>query len=303
MSLTNIDDKLAKLPSIEPQPAVIEQKTIENHDDKASVDTDTEVSEEKLTHLEQFRKDKEEFLSKEKESLQPEEQSSDLNDRNEDVKEKVQQETDEYGNEVPKAKVYTEEEVQAMIRKRLKLHHEEKAQQQQPHQQQAQQPTLDENESWEAQLENLIDNKIEKRERDKQEKEWKAQAERAQFEFETKFTNGMSKYKDFAEVVNGKPVTNGILMATRSMSDPAAFVYAASKNHSAELERISKITDPYVQAAEVGRLEERMRKAKNISKAPKPPTKTQSDIADRGQIKNNIDDLIRMDAKRKLVRR
>ena len=113
----------------------------------------------------------------------------------------------------------------------------------------------------------------------------------------------MSKYSDFQEVVSGKPITNGIMMAARSMADPAAFIYAAAKQQPKELERIAAITDPYVLAAEVGRLEERMKKARTVSKAPKPITKTRGDIADKGNVRQNLDDLIRHDAKRKLSRR
>jgi hypothetical protein len=87
------------------------------------------------------------------------------------------------------------------------------------------------------------------------------------------------------------------------MADPAAFIYAAAKQQPKELERIAAITDPYVLAAEVGRLEERMKKARTVSKAPKPIAKTRGDIADKGLTKTSLDDLIRQDAKRKLGRR
>jgi hypothetical protein len=66
-------------------------------------------------------------------------------------------------------------------------------------------------------------------------------------------------------------------IATRAMSDPAAFLYAAAKRHPTELQRISNISDPYVQMVEVGRLEERMRKNKPVSKAPRPLTQTRED--------------------------
>jgi hypothetical protein len=315
MSLSNIDDLLIKVQHNEPVPPVISSKTEEVEPiEPAIVSKSDDVepeSEEKLTHLEQFRKDKEEFLAKQDESLQSDEQSSDLTEQSDTNKAQDQQDTDEYGNKVPKSKTYTEEEVQAMIRKRLKLHHEEKAQQQQyqPPPQQYQQPTEEfqhdqsSEQPWEVQLENHIKQTVQKLETEKHQVAWQQEQQRAQAEFESRFTNGMSKYADFSDVVSGKPITNGIMMAARSMSDPAAFIYAVAKQQPKELERISQITDPYVQAAEVGRLEERMKKARTVSRAPKPIAKTRGDMADKGAVKQNLDDLIRQDAKRKLGRR
>ena len=312
MSLTNIDDLLVKVQHNEPVTPVTEAKAPETEPETAKLGEEEGESEEKLTHLEKFRKDKEEFLAQQAEETKADEET-DVNDNSEDKKDGElshdAEELDDYGNKVPKGKVYTEEEVQAMIRKRLKLHHEEKQQapqqQYQPPQQQAEGFEHDPNneQPWEIQLENHIKQTVQKLETEKQETAWKAEQQRAQAEFESRFTNGMSKYADFNDVVSGKPITNGIMMAARSMADPAAFIYAAAKQQPKELERIAQITDPYVLAAEVGRLEERMKKARTISKAPKPPTKTKGDIADKGVIKQNLDDLIRMDAKRKLGRR
>ncbi len=315
MSLKGIDDLLIKVQNNEPVETIIGSKSDVNEPVESPVekgDASEGESEEKLTHLEKFRKDKEEFLTKQNESLSPDEQSSDVNAENDGVKSQDQQETDDYGNKVPKSKVYTEEEVQAMIRKRLKLHHEEKqappAPQYQPTYPQQQgdesfQPDQGSELPWEVQLENHIKQTVQKIETEKQQYAWQAEQQRAQAEFEHKFTSGMAKYTDFTDVVAGKPITNGILMAARSMADPAAFIYAAAKQQPKELERIAAITDPYVLAAEVGRLEERMKKARTASKAPPPPSKTKGDIADKGFTKVSLDDLIRHDAKRKLGRR
>lgn len=319
MSIKAIDDLLIKVQQDIPVEPLVAPRETENVTESLPVGTHTDKndpqegdSEEKLTHLEQFRKDKEEYLSKQSETLPTDEQTSDLTTQKANDKAQDSQETDDYGNKVPKSKVYTEEEVQAMIRKRLKLHHEEKAQpiqpQYQPQQQQyaPQEGTQDDQSSelpWEVQLESHIKQTVQKIETEKQQHQWQAEQQRAQSEFERKFTTGMAKYTDFTDVVAGKPITNGIMMAARSMADPAAFIYAAAKQQPKELERIAAITDPYVLAAEVGRLEERMKKARNISKAPKPPTQTRGDIADRGMTKSSLDDLIRADAKRKLGRR
>lgn len=321
MSIKSVDDLLVKVQQNTPVEPLTQPKVAEDAPEVVSVDVHANKNdpqegdgEEKLTHLEQFRKDKEEFLAQQKETLQPDEQSSDLTDGKEPTKAKDSEGTDEYGNKVPKSKTYTEEEVQAMIRKRLKLHHEDKAQQppyqtpHQPYQPQAQ-PTEDfqhdqsSEQPWEVQLENHIKQTVQKLETEKVQHQWQAEQQAVQAEFESRFTNGMSKYADFNDVVAGKPINNGIMMAARSMADPAAFIYAAAKQQPKELERIAQIRDPYVLAAEVGRLEERMKKARTVSKAPPPPTKTRGDIADKGFAKTSLDDLIRADAKRKLGRR
>lgn len=313
MSLKSVDDLLVKVQQNVPVEPVISSKVEDVEPVEPEVtpkaeegDTSTDDNEEKLTHLEQFKKDKEEFLAKQAEEAA---QTDDNSHEDEPDDNSQANDVDEYGNKVPKGKVYTEEEVQAMIRKRLKLHHEEK-QTQQPQQPQAQQQATESFEHdptneqpWEIQLENHIKQAVQKLETEKQEAAWQAEQQRAQADFEARFTGGMSKYADFNDVVAGKPITNGIMMAARSMADPAAFIYAAAKQQPAELERISKITDPYVLAAEVGRLEERMKKARTVSKAPKPPTKTKGDVADKGAIRQSLDDLIRQDAKRKLGRR
>ncbi len=323
MSLKAIDDLLVKVQQNEPvEPLTapdgervwnVENK-VDNVSDKVDkADVDDAPSEEKLTHLEQFRKDKEEYLAKQGEGTQEDGKADDLSHANKIDDNSHTDEVDDYGNKVPKSKTYTEEEVQAMIRKRLKLHHEERqTQEQRPtvqelrdkhltneefqHEQSSEQP-------WEVQLESHIKQTVQKIETEKQQHAWQAEQQRAQADFEHRFTGGMAKYADFSEVVSGKPITNGIMMAARSMPDPAAFIYAAAKQQPKELERIAAITDPYVLAAEVGRLEERMKKARLVSKAPKPPTKTRGDIADKGNVRGNLDDLIRSDAKRKMSRR
>ena len=62
-----------------------------------------------------------------------------------------------------------------------------------------------------------------------------------------------------------------MVIATRGMQDPAAFIYAAAKTQAPELERISRIQDPISQVVELGRLEERMRKSRaSVSQAPRP---------------------------------
>ena len=210
---------------------------------------------------------------------------------------------DEYGNPIEKPRMYTEEELQQRIRERLSRgRHAE-----QPTQQQVQQASKDfapdpnSEESWEAQLEAFVDRTIEKRERTLSEKQWRQEEAQRQAEFEEKFTTGMSKYQDFREVVTKLPISNEIMLAARALDNPAAFIYAASKLHPGEIQRISQIRDPYTAAAEVGRLHERMVKAKNAtSKAGKPLDTPKSDMAvAKDTDRPSIDNLIRQHEKQK----
>lgn len=213
---------------------------------------------------------------------------------------------DEYGNEVVKpVKMYTEEEVQRMIRDRLSRgQHAQQQQTPQEVQQAAKDFTPDPNsaDNWEVQLEKFVENTFQKISTKQQQAQQRARDLEVQANFESKFNSGMGKYKDFHSVVSGKPITDSMMMATRSMNDPAAFIYAASKNHAAELERIAKIPDPYAQVAEIGKLEERMKKVRTMSAAPPPPKKVAGDMGDNKQAKRNIDDMIRRDAQRRLRR-
>jgi len=227
----------------------------------------------------------------------------------EPVKDKTNStELDEYGNEIQKGRMYTEEEVQQKIRDRLARGHH--AQQQQAPQQQSQQRQQasegfeadpDSNESWEMQLEAFIDRRLETREKNAKREQWERQEESKQFEFETKFTTGMEKYSDFKSVVGKLPITDSIMMATREMKDPAAFLYAAAKTHPAEIERIASLHNPIHQATEIGRLEEKMKKAKNISNSARPLSNTKSDYSsEKVAPKRSIDDLIVKHAKSKV---
>lgn len=215
---------------------------------------------------------------KEEKAQQSEEQAEEPNNTTSEASDG--EEVDEYGTKIGKPKLYTEEEVQSMIRKRLRDRHQD-GQSNVEVQQAAKefQPDPNSEESWEGQLEEFIDKTIQKRENKRVNEEWKRQEEATQVDFEIKFTEGMGKYNDFKQVVANKPITNAMMLATRSMKDPAAFVYAASKQHPKELERISQIKDVVTQATEIGRLEERMKKARIISSSPKPSQKIKGDTS------------------------
>lgn len=215
---------------------------------------------------------------------------------------------DEYGNPIEKQKTYTEEEVQNLIRDRLSRGRQRENQQNQQNdiRKEAENFKSDPNseESWELQLENFIDRTISKRQQKYQEQAWQQQELSRQQEFESKFTSGMNKYKDFNQVVEGKPITDTMLLATRSLSDPAAFIYGASKLHPKELDKISKIVDPYTQAAEIGRLHERMvKERKVISKAGKPLETPRSDMAAKNIQGPSLEQRIQQHAKQKFAKR
>ncbi len=306
----NVDDLLNtnlqnNSPDTQPLPEMA-QKEIDPSKETTLIEKPTE----NLSYIEKFRKDKDEFLGSENKIVSETTQIPEENiETPKEPQENSQVNVDEYGNELEKSKTYTEEEVQAMIRKRLKQHHEERQQhvEQLSTQQQQAAKSFEHDpqseESWEIQLENHIKNTVNKMKEEESALQWKAEENRRQAEFEENFTNGMQKYNDFHQVVSGKPITNGIMMAARSMKDPAAFVYAASKQHPQELERISKIQDPYMLAVEVGRLEERMKKARTVSAAPRPSARITGDVSTKNYDTLSIEDRIRMDAKRKFGRK
>ena len=132
--------------------------------------------------------------------------------------------------------------------------------------------------NWQQQLESFVEqtfNKINQRQvtQAQQQKE-----QQAQYEFQEKFTQGAERFTDFRETVSAQPITDPMTYALRGMKDPAAFVYAASKRHPQELQRISQIGDPYAQMVEMGKLEERMRKSPaNKSSAPRPLQRLKED--------------------------
>ena len=124
-----------------------------------------------------------------------------------------------------------------------------------------------------------------------------------QAEFEDKMYRGMSKYRDFQDVVSKMPISDTMLLSTRQMKDPAAFIYAASKTQGKELQRIAQIQDAYHQAAEMGRLEERMRKIRAGTGSPRPVSEIKGDVENNSYVRPSVDDLIRKDGLKKFSRR
>ena len=219
-------------------------------------------------------------------------------------------EMDEYGNDKPPAKMYSEDEVNERINRtiRERLSRMEKNGQQ-PTQQQVQQQAqqnfnydAESAETWQQQLEAFVEQTLDKRTQRQTHQAQQASEQRAMEEFQAKFETGITRFNDFNDVAGKMPITNNMMMATRGLKDPAAFIYAASKRAPQELQRISNITDPYAQIVEIGKLEERMKQNKPSTRAPKPVGRTQEDspIAHKSDKQPSIEELIAKDeAKRR----
>lgn len=294
MSLKSIDDLLVKAMNdqlsnnTEQTPEPIQEPILQNNDEPSDNSPSEDITGQNETQ-----------------SLEQPLSEESKQEKSKDSESKDSPNIDEYGNTIGKEKLYTETEVQQKIRDRLAR---VKNYQQQEQLYQAPQPQKDipaesDDGDWISQLESVIDHRMDKKQQDDAQKQWQKQEDQRQSEFESKFSSGMSKYSDFENVVAGKPITNTMMLATRSLENPAAFVYGASKLHPAELDRISKISDHYVQASEVGRLHERMVKERNmISKAPKPIEQVKSDMPNKVNKGPSIDERIRMHANQKFRR-
>lgn len=217
------------------------------------------------------------------------------------------EELDDYGNPKPKAKLYSEEEVNERINRavrerldRLQRNNPDayqQIQQQDPYGiQQQQEP------DWEQQLESYIERTLSKREQRMQQEQALMRQQQIEAELESKIATGMTKYQDFASVVGSVPITDAMTLATRSLSDPAAFLYAAAKTQSEELRRIAAMPDPYSQALEIGRLEAKMRAQKPpVSRSPRPISRTEDDGSLQQKVEKapTIEDRIYQAAQRK----
>lgn len=160
---------------------------------------------------------------------------------------------------------------------------------------------------WQQQLASFVKQTVNSMTREQQEAEVRQENAHAQQEFESKFRDGMGRFNDFVDVIDSLPfqISNPMTLATRAMADPAAFLYAAAKRNPQELERISKIRDPYAQMTEMGKLEERMRRNKPTTKAPRPLSRTNEDAAIPNPKKKGeptIEELIAKADQKKLAR-
>jgi len=230
---------------------------------------------------------------------------------------------DEYGNEiVPKEeKMYPESEVNKMIRERLARGNHGQAptaaEVAKVTEQVTQTMDSDSTEAdWERELSKVVDkivtNKLQAKEQERvqsqrqaDEAKWREQESRVQAEFEEKFTTGMDRYSDFKTVVSDKPITDAIMVGIRGMPNPAAFLYAACKQQPKEIERIAGIQDFPTQMLELGRLDEKIRKANNVTKSSRPLSNHKGDVSDKFDElpKFDVDSAIEKDARVKLNQR
>lgn len=218
---------------------------------------------------------------------------------------------DEYGNEKPKPRTYTEEELNERINKaiRERLARGNHQANQQPTEQQMRQHAKDfeydpdSGDSWQVQLEHFVKQTINKVNHEQIAQQQAIKEQEVENEFRDKFTQGMEKFSDFRDVVGSQPVTDAMTLALRGFKDPASFIYAASKRHPNELQRISQLRDPYSQIVEMGKLEERMRKAPQSTKAPRPVSRSTEDAPIKFKEKStepSIEELIAQSESRKL---
>jgi hypothetical protein len=156
--------------------------------------------------------------------------------------------------------------------------------------------------SWEQQLSDFVKHTVTNMATEKQQIERQTQAQQAEREFHQKFSKGMERFPDFRAVVGALPMDDAMTLALRGVADPSAFIFAAGKRHPGEIERISKLADPYARMVEMGKLEERMRRNKPTTKAPRPLGRTREDATTKVQPKQKDttgDDLLaKADAKR-----
>lgn len=123
--------------------------------------------------------------------------------------------------------------------------------------------------------------------------------------FKGRFEKGMNRFDDFVEVVENQPIDDAMTLALRGVSDPAAFIYAASKRMPQELERISKLKSPHDRYAEMIRLETKLKATKTGSKTPKPIGRIADDAhipdSPRKKSEESIEDLIAKSESKKLA--
>lgn len=156
--------------------------------------------------------------------------------------------------------------------------------------------------SWEQQLSDFVKQTVTNLQKDEQQQSRQREEQAAHQQFVQKFQKGMERFSDFREVVGSQPMDDAMTLSLRGMSDPTAFIYAASKRESKELERISKLPDPYARMVEMGKLEQRMRRGKPVTKAPRPLGRMKEDTTAKVKPKQKDtsgDDLLaKADAKR-----
>lgn len=234
-----------------------------------------------------------------------------VGEHSEQEKEEVQNKEDDYGNEPEPEKRYTESEVNERINQAVRERLARLERNVQPENAQVQKQAKDgfeydpnNEESWQKQLESFVEQTVTKMSHKQIEQSRMAQEQQAQADFEMKFQSGMKRFKDFQEVVAPMPFTDAMTLAARGISDPSAFIYAAAKKAPDEIKRIAAIPDQYAQMVEIGKLEERLRKNRTSTNAPRPLAKQKEDVTskpEKAKREESIEDRIQEVERKKLA--
>jgi hypothetical protein len=292
MPVTNIDEILTGTQGNSMQPETPEQDYLDSQGTEEVQELDTSEGD-----------DEHEEVGNDDSSLDSEDEET----------RKMPLETDEYGNE----KEPENKEIRERLKKQAKRFQAEiddlRAQLNEQGaspaiQQAAKDFEYDPNDSddWQKQLATFVKQTVNNMSREQENERSVQQEQEIRRQFESRFKEGMNKFDDFREVINELPfqISDAMTIATRSMDNPAAFLYAAAKRNPQDLERISKIRDPYAQMTEIGRLEERMRRNKPSTKAPRPLGRSSEDSSlphSKKQRDSTIEDLIAKADSKKLA--
>lgn len=300
MSISNIDDLLAGVGNSQQPP------TPEHKDMQENAELNTQVEPEVKDDVEvEYESDPVDETESEQEDDAPEQKDG-----------ASEQEEDEYGNVKERMSKGMKDRLDRKEKQYQRELEQREYELQQLRQQLAQQGAApqvqqaakdfkydpNDDTSWQQQLTEFVKQTVTHMNQESQQREQIAKQQHAEREFAQKFTQGMERFGDFREVVGSQPIDDAMTLALRGMSDPSAFIYAASKRQPQELERIAKLPDPYARMVEMGKLEERMRKNKPATNAPRPLGKTSEDAIAKPIAKQkemNGDELLaKADAKR-----
>ncbi len=158
--------------------------------------------------------------------------------------------------------------------------------------------------SWQEQFAQMVRQTIAQDEKNRIEKARQHEENQEAQAFRGRFQEGMNRFDDFMDVVDGQPVDEAMTLALRGVSDPAAFIYAAAKRMPQELERISKLKSPHDRYAEMIRLEGKMRTNKPSTSAPRPLGRAKEDAnapAPKKKTEDSIEDMIARSEAKKLA--
>ncbi len=165
---------------------------------------------------------------------------------------------------------------------------------------------------WQQQLASFVKQTVNNMTTEREQEQHRVREAHVQMEFESKFRDDVQRFPDFEQAITdvGAAISDPMVYATRSMKNPAAFLYAAAKRAPVELQRIAKIQDPYAQIAAIGALEVTLRQTKPATKAPKPIGRSADDgtMPQKVEKGESIEDLIaaseqRIRTKRSALRR